>query len=56
MKWGLPLGWTMTQLAFNIMVFEESMNSVDELAEGLELLRWGAGKKNKIKYKNKDNK
>lgn len=45
MKWGLPLGWTVTQLAFNIMMFEDSMNSVDELAEGLELLKWGAGKK-----------
>jgi endoglucanase len=44
MKWGLPLGWTVTQLAFNIMIFEDSMNSVDELAEGLELLKWGAGK------------
>ncbi|RCH94201.1 hypothetical protein CU098_009712 [Rhizopus stolonifer] len=32
----------MTQLAFNIMVFEDAMNSVDELAEGLELLKWGA--------------
>ncbi|KAI7892731.1 Six-hairpin glycosidase-like protein [Mucor mucedo] len=42
MKWGLPLGWTVTQLAFNIMMFEDSMNSVDELAEGLELLKWGA--------------
>ncbi|KAG0742656.1 hypothetical protein G6F57_000921 [Rhizopus arrhizus] len=42
MKWGLPLGWATTQLAFNIMVFEDSMNSVDELAEGLELLKWGA--------------
>ncbi|CAO3657334.1 unnamed protein product [Mucor hiemalis] len=41
MKWGLPLGWTVTQLAFNIMMFEDSMNSVDELAEGLELLKWG---------------
>lgn len=46
MKWGLPLGWTVTQLAFNIMMFEDSMNSVDELAEGLELLKWGAGKNN----------
>lgn len=43
MKWGLPLGWTITQLAFNIYTFEDSMRSVDELAEGLELLRWGAG-------------
>ncbi|KAI9028289.1 Six-hairpin glycosidase-like protein [Phycomyces nitens] len=42
MKWGLPFGWTVTQLAFNIMMFEDSMNSVDELAEGLELLKWGA--------------
>ncbi|KAI8973947.1 Six-hairpin glycosidase-like protein [Pilobolus umbonatus] len=42
MKWGLPLGWTATQLAFNVMMFEDAMNSVDELAEGLELLKWGA--------------
>ncbi|KAL0094755.1 glycoside hydrolase family 9 protein [Phycomyces blakesleeanus] len=42
MKWGLPFGWTVTQLAFNIMMFEDSMNSIDELAEGLELLKWGA--------------
>ncbi|KAI8369109.1 Six-hairpin glycosidase-like protein [Choanephora cucurbitarum] len=42
MKWGLPIGWTLTQLAFNIMVFEDSMKSVDELAEGLELIKWGA--------------
>lgn len=43
MKWGLPFGWTATQLAFNIFIFEDAMNSVDELAEGLELLKWGAG-------------
>ncbi|CDH48658.1 endoglucanase e-4-like [Lichtheimia corymbifera JMRC:FSU:9682] len=42
MKWGLPFGWTATQLAFNIFIFEDAMNSVDELAEGLELLKWGA--------------
>ncbi|KAF7727615.1 hypothetical protein EC973_007376 [Apophysomyces ossiformis] len=42
MKWGLPFGWTVTQLAFNIVMFEEAMNSVDELAEGLELIKWGA--------------
>ncbi|KAI9478272.1 MAG: Six-hairpin glycosidase-like protein [Benjaminiella poitrasii] len=42
MKWGLPLGWTVTQLAYNIVVFEDAMNSVDELAEGLELIKWGA--------------
>ncbi|CAO3693502.1 hypothetical protein G6F70_006247 [Rhizopus microsporus] len=42
MKWGLPLGWATTQLAFNVMIFEDAMNSVDELAEGLELLKWGA--------------
>ncbi|KAG1469014.1 hypothetical protein G6F56_003505 [Rhizopus delemar] len=41
-KWGLPLAWTITQLAFNVMLFEDAMNSVDELAESLELLRWGA--------------
>lgn len=44
MKWGLPFGWTATQLAFNVVIFEDAMNSVDELAEGLELLKWGAGK------------
>lgn len=43
MKWGLPFGWTATQLAFNVVMFEDAMNSVDELAEGLELLKWGAG-------------
>lgn len=48
MKWGLPLGWATTQLAFNIMVFEDAMNSVDELAEGLELLKWGAGTKERF--------
>ncbi|CAO3608153.1 unnamed protein product [Cunninghamella echinulata] len=42
MKWGLPFGWTATQLAFNIVVFGDAMKSVDELAEGLELLKWGA--------------
>ncbi|KAI7867723.1 Six-hairpin glycosidase-like protein [Spinellus fusiger] len=42
MKWGLPFGWTTTQLAFNIVMFEDAMNSVDELAEGLELVKWGA--------------
>ena len=44
MKWGLPFGWTATQLAFNVVMFEDAMNSVDELAEGLELLKWGGGK------------
>lgn len=47
MKWGLPFGWTTTQLAFNIMVFEDAMNNVDELAEGLELIKWGGGKTRK---------
>ncbi|KAI8060505.1 Six-hairpin glycosidase-like protein [Gongronella butleri] len=42
MKWGLPFGWTATQLAFNIFVFGDAMKSVDELAEGLELVKWGA--------------
>ena len=46
MKWGLPFGWTVTQLAFNVVMFEDAMNSVDELTEGLELLKWGAGKPN----------
>lgn len=43
MKWGLPFGWTATQLAFNVVIFEDAMSSVNELAEGLELLKWGAG-------------
>ncbi|SAM08307.1 hypothetical protein [Absidia glauca] len=42
MKWGLPFGWTVTQLAFNVVVFGDAMKSVDELAEGLELLKWGS--------------
>ncbi|ORX60578.1 Six-hairpin glycosidase [Hesseltinella vesiculosa] len=42
MKWGLPFGWTATQLAFNIFTFSDAMKSVDELAEGLELIKWGA--------------
>lgn len=44
MKWGLPYGFTATQLAYNIFMFGDAMKSVDELAEGLELMKWGAGK------------
>ncbi|KAG2172253.1 hypothetical protein INT43_004794 [Umbelopsis isabellina] len=42
MKWGLPFGFTATQLAYNIFIFKDAMKSVDELAEGLELTKWGA--------------
>jgi len=42
MKWGLPFAYTCTQLAFNIYAFKDAMNSVDELAEGLEWVKWGA--------------
>lgn len=48
MKWGLPYGFTATQLAYNIFMFGDAMKSVDELAEGLELMKWGAGKYNGI--------
>jgi hypothetical protein len=43
MKWGLPFGFTATQLAYNLFIFGDAMKSVDELAEGLELTKWGAG-------------
>lgn len=30
-KWGLPLAWTITQLAFNVHVFSDAMKAVNEV-------------------------
>lgn len=41
MKWGLPLAWTITQLAFNVHVFSDAMKAVNEYNEALEGVKWG---------------
>ncbi|KAH7343817.1 Six-hairpin glycosidase-like protein [Rhizoctonia solani] len=41
MKWGLPLAWTLTQLSFNVHVFSEAMQAVNEYDEALEGIKWG---------------
>ncbi|QRV78636.1 endoglucanase [Ceratobasidium sp. AG-Ba] len=42
MKWGLPLAWTITQLAFNIHAFPDGFKSVNEWQEAMEGVQWGA--------------
>ncbi|QRV72758.1 endoglucanase [Ceratobasidium sp. AG-Ba] len=42
MKWGLPLAWTVTQLAFNIHAFPDGFKSVNEWDEALDGVKWGA--------------
>ncbi|QRV87627.1 endoglucanase [Ceratobasidium sp. AG-Ba] len=46
MKWGLPLAWTVTQLAFNIHAFPDGFKSVNEASfgwdEALDGVKWGA--------------
>ncbi|KAF8607612.1 Six-hairpin glycosidase [Ceratobasidium sp. AG-I] len=41
MKWGLPLAWTLTQLAFNIHTFPEALQAVNEYEEALQAVKWG---------------
>lgn len=41
MKWGFPLAFTLTQLAFNVFAFGDAMKSVNEYNEALESVRWG---------------
>ncbi|KAG8936280.1 hypothetical protein FRC02_003216 [Tulasnella sp. 418] len=41
MKWGLPLAWTLSQLAFNVYVFGDAMKSVGQLTEAKEGVKWG---------------
>ncbi|KAF8607613.1 Six-hairpin glycosidase [Ceratobasidium sp. AG-I] len=42
MKWGLPLAWTVTQLAFNIYAFPDGFKAVNEWDEALDGVKWGA--------------
>ncbi|RUS30504.1 Six-hairpin glycosidase-like protein [Jimgerdemannia flammicorona] len=41
MKWGLPLGFTITQLAFNAYAFPDAMKAVNEYNEAIEAVRYG---------------
>ncbi|KDN50952.1 hypothetical protein RSAG8_00581, partial [Rhizoctonia solani AG-8 WAC10335] len=41
MKWGLPLAWTITQLAWNVYAFPEGFKAVNEFDEALEGVKWG---------------
>ncbi|ELU45836.1 glycosyl hydrolase family 9 domain-containing protein [Rhizoctonia solani AG-1 IA] len=40
-KWGLPMAWTLTQLSYNVHVFSEAMQAVNEYDEALEGIKWG---------------
>ncbi|KAG8900314.1 hypothetical protein FRB99_006119 [Tulasnella sp. 403] len=42
MKWGLPLAYTVTQLAFNVYVFGDAMKAMNEINEAKEGAKWGA--------------
>ncbi|KAG8717902.1 hypothetical protein FRC09_013505 [Ceratobasidium sp. 395] len=42
MKWGLPLAWTITQLAFNVHAFPDGLKAVNELDEAMDGVKWGA--------------
>ncbi|KAG9104462.1 hypothetical protein FRC06_002118 [Ceratobasidium sp. 370] len=42
MKWGLPLAWTVTQLAFNVHAFPDGFKAVNEWEEALEAVKWGS--------------
>ncbi|KAG8974973.1 hypothetical protein FRC05_006650 [Tulasnella sp. 425] len=41
MKWGLPLAFTVTQLAWNVYAWGDAMASVNELEEAKEGVKWG---------------
>ncbi|KAG8793235.1 hypothetical protein FRC12_003452 [Ceratobasidium sp. 428] len=41
-KWGLPLAWTITQLAFNVHAFPDGFKAVNELDEAMDGVKWGA--------------
>ncbi|RUP51631.1 Six-hairpin glycosidase-like protein [Jimgerdemannia flammicorona] len=41
MKWGLPLGFIITQLAFNLWAFPDAYVAINEWNEGLEAVKWG---------------
>ncbi|ORX95387.1 Six-hairpin glycosidase [Basidiobolus meristosporus CBS 931.73] len=41
MKWSQPLGYTIMQLAFNILAFGDAMEAVNEKNEAMENLKWG---------------
>lgn len=41
MKWGLPLAFTVTQLAWNVYAFGDAMAAVNELEEAKEGVKWG---------------
>ncbi|KAJ1308632.1 hypothetical protein OPQ81_004328 [Rhizoctonia solani] len=41
MKWGLPLAWTITQLAWNVYAFPDGFKAVNEYNEALEGVKWG---------------
>ncbi|KAG9092475.1 hypothetical protein FRC07_011662, partial [Ceratobasidium sp. 392] len=41
-KWGLPLAWTITQLAFNVHAFADGFKAVNELDEAMSGVQWGA--------------
>ncbi|KAF8681428.1 Glycosyl hydrolase family 9 [Rhizoctonia solani] len=41
MKWGLPLAWTVTQLAWNVYAFPDGFKAVNEHDEALEGVKWG---------------
>ncbi|KAH9825338.1 family 9 glycoside hydrolase [Melampsora americana] len=42
MKWTQPFSWTVTQLAYNVYQFGAAMESVNEKAEAMKVVRWGA--------------
>ncbi|OZJ07025.1 hypothetical protein BZG36_00224 [Bifiguratus adelaidae] len=41
MKWGLPLSWTIMQLAFNIYHYESVLDQSNELNQALQTVKWG---------------
>ena len=41
MKWGLPLTFTIYQLAWNVIEFKDAFKSVNEFEEAMDAIKWG---------------
>lgn len=41
MKWGLPLAWTVTQLAYNVIWYKDILSKGNELNQALTTVKWG---------------
>ncbi|KAI9286074.1 Six-hairpin glycosidase-like protein [Umbelopsis sp. AD052] len=41
MKWGLPLAWTVTQLAYNVLWYKDVLSAGNELNQALTTVKWG---------------